>query len=216
MDSSVGDAVEPVRDGRYTRHDERRRELMDAAVAYVFREGLSGLSIRPMAEALGISHRTLLHHFGSKEELIARVLAEMRRRQLQELRQRAINEGDDPLAALDAGWKQMSAPERLPFWRAYLEIFAVATKSPERHADFLDGMVKAWLPAMIRSLLSAGVPKARAESVATLVNATSRGLIIDLLTTGDYSRVNKAHQHLRELLAQEIAAGKSKTRKPRS
>src|SRR5882757_11130542 len=91
-------------DGRNTRHEGRRRELMDDAVQYVLSHGLSDLSIRPMAEALGISHRTLLHHFGSKEELVERVLAEVRLRHLQQLKEQAQRQKLDALKMLDEAW----------------------------------------------------------------------------------------------------------------
>ena len=36
---------------------------------YVAQNGLSDVSLRTLATALGTSHRMLIHHFGSKEEL---------------------------------------------------------------------------------------------------------------------------------------------------
>jgi AcrR family transcriptional regulator len=39
------------------------------------------MPVRPVADALGISHRTLLYYFGSKEQLIADVLLRLRRRE---------------------------------------------------------------------------------------------------------------------------------------
>jgi AcrR family transcriptional regulator len=101
----------------------------------VLGHGLSDLSIRPMADALGISHRTLLHHFNSKEEMVERVLAEVRLRHLQHLREQAQKQKLDPLSMLDEAWTQQSAPGRLPFWRGFFEIYAVAAKNPERHAE---------------------------------------------------------------------------------
>lgn len=196
-----------AQDGRSTRHDARRRQLMDEAIEYVLSHGLSDLSIRPMAEALGITHRTLLHHFGSKEEMVERVLAEIRLRQLQQLRKRAQLKRQDVLTMLDESWAQVSSPERLPFWRAFLEIFAVAAKSPERHAEFLSGIVSAWLPQWTTALIALGLPAARAEALATLVHDACRGFLIDLLATNDHARVSRAYQLLRSLLQQQIEAG---------
>ncbi|MDB5975329.1 MAG: TetR/AcrR family transcriptional regulator [Nevskia sp.] len=195
-------------DGRNTRHEGRRRELMDDAVQYVLSHGLSDLSIRPMAEALGISHRTLLHHFGSKEEMVERVLAEVRLKHLQHLREQAQKQKLDALSMLDEAWAQQSAPERLPFWRGFFEIYAIAAKNPERHAEFLDGIIKAWLPMWITSLVGQGLTKAKAEALATMVHACCRGLLIDLLTTEDHARVARAYKLLRGILEQEIAAAR--------
>jgi len=178
---------------------------MAKAVDYVFREGLSELSIRPMAAALGISHRTLLHHFGSKEEMVARVLAEVRTRQLEELRQRAFNE-TDPLRMLDDAWERLSAEERIPFWRSFFEVYGIAVKHPDRYVEFLDNIVKAWLPVQIRAVIAAGVPARKAPLLATLMQASLRGLILDLLTTGDRKRVEASYTMLREMLKRELKA----------
>ena len=47
-----------------------------AATDYVLEHGLIGLSLRPLAAALGTSDRMLLYHFGTKDDLVAAVLRE--------------------------------------------------------------------------------------------------------------------------------------------
>jgi len=194
------------RDGRSTRHEGRRRQIMDEAIDYVLAHGLSDLSIRPMAEALGISHRTLLHHFGSKEEMVERVLAEVRSRHLQQLRQQQERQQLDLLKGLDEAWALQSAPERLPFWRSFFEIYAVATKNPERHRELLDSIVSAWLAPWVATLTRLGMTRPKAEALSTMAHATCRGLLIDLLTTGDHARVARAYKLLRAHLQQELDA----------
>ena len=57
------------------KHDPERREaLLAATAAYLEQHGLAGLSLRPLGAALGVSPRTLLYHFGSKEQLLAEAL----------------------------------------------------------------------------------------------------------------------------------------------
>ena len=41
----------------------RREELAEAATDYAIEHGLIGLSLRPLAVALGTSDRMLLYHF---------------------------------------------------------------------------------------------------------------------------------------------------------
>lgn len=205
-----------LEDGRNSRHEGRRRQLMDKAIAYVLSHGLSDLSIRPMAEAMGISHRTLLHHFGSKEGAVERVLAELRMRYLQELHLRARRESydDDVLAMMDDAWTQLSDPSRLPFWRSFFEIYAIATKNPERHPEFLDSIVNAWLPRWVAAMTSRGLPRPRAEALSTMTHGACRGLLIDLLTTGDHARVGQAYQLLRQVLQRELAQGDDNDARP--
>src|SRR4029079_19181133 len=52
----------------------RREELAEAATDYASENGLIGLSLRPLAEALGTSDRMLLYHFRDKHHLVATIL----------------------------------------------------------------------------------------------------------------------------------------------
>lgn len=63
----------------------RRREQLIAVTAEVFAEhGYAGGSIRAIAEKAGVSHATLIQHFGSKEGLLTAVLEEWDRRTVQD------------------------------------------------------------------------------------------------------------------------------------
>ena len=55
---------------------ERREAWTGPATDYVLEHGLIGLSLRPLAKALGTSDRMLLYHFGTKDDLVAAVLLE--------------------------------------------------------------------------------------------------------------------------------------------
>ncbi len=63
----------------------RRREQLIAMAMTVFAEhGYAGGSIRASAEKAGVSHATLIQHFGSKEGLLTAVLEEWDRRTVAE------------------------------------------------------------------------------------------------------------------------------------
>ena len=53
---------------------EMKRALLDQVVAYLADHGLGDVSLRPMAAALDTSPNRLVHHFGSKQELLAAAL----------------------------------------------------------------------------------------------------------------------------------------------
>ena len=63
----------------------RRRELLDAVIECVAAGGIGNRSLRELAEAVGTSHRMLLHHFGSREELLLAVVQEVEQRQAAKL-----------------------------------------------------------------------------------------------------------------------------------
>ena len=54
---------------------DRQVRTLDKAADYVLEHGLEGLSLRPLAAALGTSPRMLLYDFESKERLVDEVLA---------------------------------------------------------------------------------------------------------------------------------------------
>lgn len=67
----------PARKGMrapYANGERRRAELVDAAFTVFAEKGFQQVSVRQIAEAIGTSHTALLHHFGSKEALLAAVL----------------------------------------------------------------------------------------------------------------------------------------------
>src|ERR1051326_5685416 len=64
-----------------TASETRPDELLDAVADYLAKHGAAGLSLRPLAKAVGSSPRVLLYYFGSKEEMLSKALARSRERQ---------------------------------------------------------------------------------------------------------------------------------------
>src|ERR1051326_8008687 len=96
---------------------ERRGKTLAQAADYVLEHGLEGLSLRPLAAALGTSPRMLLYDFGSKETLVDEILAEIRRREERLISERQIDFRGAPGEALTAVWDWVSAEERAPLDR---------------------------------------------------------------------------------------------------
>ena len=61
----------------------RRDELLELAYRYVLDHGIAGLSLRPLAAAVGSSPRVLLFLFGSKDGLVRALLARARADELE-------------------------------------------------------------------------------------------------------------------------------------
>lgn len=158
---------------------ERRRRLLEVATHFVIERGLSESALRPMAAALGVRAPTLIHHFESKELLISQILNEVRRR----LRQVAEGVGPGIRDRLEAVWSWASAPEHEDFYRTFFEIYGTALRRPDRYGEFLDHVVSDWLADDDDPVR------------ATLAIAMNRGLLLDLLTTGDRERVDTAHAY---------------------
>src|SRR6478672_4926452 len=62
--------------GPYAKTEARRSEILQTALEAFSARGFQGSSLREIAEAVGLSQAGVLHHFSSKEALLAAVLAE--------------------------------------------------------------------------------------------------------------------------------------------
>ncbi len=164
--------------------DERRRtELLDALLEAFARGGIGSRSLRDVAEEVGTSHRMLLHHFGSREHLLLAIVQEVERRQAATLG--ALP--DDPADAVAAMWADLRRPELRPFERLFFECYARAAQGEAPFTALLPDAVDGWLDAVDER--AAGAPD---RATVRLGLAVTRGLLLDLVATGDEARVDAA------------------------
>jgi AcrR family transcriptional regulator len=165
----------------------RKTEMLARATDYVLAHGLSQLSLRPLAVALDTSTRMLLYDFGSKEKLVADVLAEARRREAELLSDQLQKPGATQGETLLAIWKWIAAKEREPFLRLFFEVYVDALAHPEKYAG-AHLMVDDW----IESLRKRWPPTGLDPNTATLFIAVVRGLLLDRLAANDPRRTDEA------------------------
>jgi AcrR family transcriptional regulator len=72
MGSSRGARPRRKRAGQY-HHGDLRRALIDQALGTIEKEGVEGLTLRAVGEALGVSRTALYRHFSDKQALVATV-----------------------------------------------------------------------------------------------------------------------------------------------
>ena len=143
-----------------------------------------------MAAAVGTSHRMLLHHFGSREELLVAIVEEVERRQMRSLPDLPT----DPAERFAAMWADLRRPELRPFERLFFECYA---RAGQRR--------KAFCPNGSRRgrRLADEVGRRRAPRpslpLARLGLAVIRGLLLDLVATDDEAGVDAAAQALRRI-----------------
>lgn len=171
-----------------TPDETAKRALVERAVDYVCENGLADLSLRPLAEAIGTSPSLLLYHFGSKDGLLMAVLKAGRVRQ-HAMMQSVETTGLSDRQAARRLWHAWSSETWQPLTRLFFEVFALALQAPQKFPGFLDDAVSDWLRA-----LEPGKQTTASRAETTLLIATFRGLLLDLLATGDRARVNRAAQ----------------------
>ncbi|MCX4617057.1 MULTISPECIES: TetR/AcrR family transcriptional regulator [Streptomyces] len=187
-----GEAV-PGTDG------DRRAQLVNAAVDYVAAHGITDLSLRGLGAAIGVSHRMLIHYFGSKEHLLIEIVRTSEQRQRDLLSRLRLDPGLSPADAARLLWQQLTDPRLAGQERLFFEIYGQALRGRPEAAPLLEGLVNDWLEPLVAAEVAAGADPAVARNRARLGLATVRGLLLDLLATGDRAGVNAAMEDFLQL-----------------
>jgi AcrR family transcriptional regulator len=154
--------------------------------------GISDVSLRSLAAALGTSHRMLIHHFGSKERLWVEIVRRVEQRQRELLGAILPDLGEPVGVAMRAWWKHISDPSLWPNERLFYELYGQALQGRPHTSELLDGIVESWLDPITEINIALGVPAGVARAHARLGVAVTRGLLLDLLATRDVAAVDAA------------------------
>jgi AcrR family transcriptional regulator len=168
-----------------------RLELLDRVVAYLGEHGLAQATLRPMAAALGVSINRLVHHFGTKEELLAAALSRaVERQQAVQAQWLRRSPNLSQVELYRRWWRWLNAsPENLQLVRLGYEAAAIDTSVTGLPGNVRADQIGVWRLDVEQRLIRDGVPAARAAREATLIKATFGGLVVDLLATGDRRRL---------------------------
>jgi AcrR family transcriptional regulator len=171
-----------------------RDRLLAAAVEQAMHGGIADLSLRELAAAIGTSHRMLLYHFGSREGLLVAVAQAVEEAE----RARFLNWG---MTANDARriWARLSDPALWPAERLFFELYVQALLGRLGDERFLDSAIEGWIAPVAAAMVEAGASEATARVDARLGLAVVRGLLLDLLATGDRDGVTEAHERFLRL-----------------
>lgn len=179
-----------------------RDRLLAAAAQYVADHGVGELTLRGLATGIGTSHRMLIYHFGSKEGLlveVVRLVEERQRTALAEIELSAGLSGGLSAAAIGrAVWERLAAPDLAANERLFFELYGQALQGRPGTTALLDDVVDAWLGPVTELLERLGFPGDHAAAQARLGLAVTRGLLLDLLATGDRAACDAAmEQYIR-------------------
>jgi AcrR family transcriptional regulator len=160
--------------------ESRRDALLADCTDHVLAEGLIGLSLRPLAAAVGTSDRMLIYHFGNRDGLVAAVIDESTNRSV------AYLEGLPAPRTVRAGV--------LRLWRAYHEpplhacnlIYVQAAVSgylgKEPYRTAVRRSNARWSAAMRDWFVRCGATRTRVDRVTQLVESALLGFHVDLAT----------------------------------
>lgn len=159
--------------------DARKQALLDAVIDTVASRGIGDRSLRDIGDAVGTSHRMLIHHFGSRDELLIAIVEEVERRQMATLASLPASPAD----AVAASWADLRRAELRPFERLFFECYSRGAQGEEPFTRLLPGAVDGWLAA------GEGLTD---PALLRLSLAVLRGLLLDLVATNDEAGVDAA------------------------
>ncbi|MEO6651764.1 MAG: TetR/AcrR family transcriptional regulator [Ilumatobacteraceae bacterium] len=173
---------------------DRRTALLDEVVIYLSEHGLASVSLRPMAAELGVSVNSLMHHFGSKDDLMISALrrsgavqTEIEERWL--ARQPRMSQAD----LLRAWWRWITASSNnLAIVRLGIEAAAMEATLGGLPRQVRGEQVGLWRSNIQERLVAEGVPADAAVIEASLAKAMFTGLVVDLLATGQKARLTRS------------------------
>ncbi len=158
-----------------------REELLEKVVTWLVENGVGDTSLRTLAEAVGSSHRMLLYHFGSREDLLAAVI--MRIAGSEQAAATGFSAGDaDPFAAGWDLWRRIADDHRVA--ALTFELASHAMLGRPYAAPLRQALVDDWVSATEVGYRHIASPE-RARRLAWLGVAVVRGVVFDLALTGD-------------------------------
>lgn len=165
-----------------------RERLLSGAVAYAAEHGLAGLSLRRLADALSTTPRVLSYRFGSKRGLLAAVAEAVAQRQRAALAAAAPVAGDTPQEQHRRLWRCLADPSRWPHELLFFEAYSRSLRGGPPAGALVDD----WLGPLTELGVRRGLPPRLAGAHARLAIAVHRGLLLDVLATGDRAAVDEA------------------------
>ncbi len=195
---------------------DAREQLLARVVEHLADHGVAGLSLRELAGDLGTSHRMLVYHFGSKAGLLAEVVrhVEAAQRAPFEALAAAVAAGADGADGADqadqsvehvaermwAMWAHWLEPSMQRQERLFFEMVGMALQGDPTMQPLLDDLVTPWLEPIATLRMRQGVGRDDALAEARLALAVTRGLLLDVLATGDREAATRAFVHFGRLL----------------
>jgi AcrR family transcriptional regulator len=179
---------------------QRRDDLLRRVVKAAAAGGLARRSLRDLATRVGTSHRMLIHHFGSRDGLVAAVVEAVERDQ----NERLGDLPDDTAEAIRVSWRRTSVPSLWPIERLFFECYARGAQG-EPPSDRL-------VPALVEQTLAAVSTRAdvgadeEGRAGARLGLAVIRGLLLDLVATGERKATDRALALYASMVADRSAA----------
>ena len=145
----------------------------------------------------------LIYHFGSREGLLAEVVGRIEAEQRAALSELALT-STNLVEVSRLFWRRVADPALAPAERLFFEIYAQALYGRAWTESFRASVIAAWIVPIEEALVEHGFPPEVARRRARLGVAATRGLLLDLLITGDREVLDQAADDFAHLLTSPV------------
>jgi AcrR family transcriptional regulator len=158
----------------------RREQLLDQVTDHVLAEGLIGLTLRPVAAAIGTSDRMLLYHFGSRDDLVTAVVTRACERLRAEVE--ALPGAASVRDGVNALWRAYQTSPLDECLDVYVQAAATGLIGREPYLTTVRESNEQWSAALSQYFVRCGAPADRVGRIVLLVDSSLYGFQLDLTT----------------------------------
>ncbi len=189
------------------RSETTRKQLLDAAVKLIRKNGFGGLRTTEVADLAGVSRGALMHHFPSKHELVVAVLTyvnevtftlSMRRAQS------ARHDGGDPIDGIIKDAQDFFFGDYF-FIELAIGMSDESTRRLKRETQQFARQTRFSIEATwLDTLISSGIPGQLAKDVLALTLSVVRGFSVRMLIENDPEHFSRLLGVWRKIIRQHI------------
>jgi AcrR family transcriptional regulator len=156
----------------------RRDDLLEKATDHVLASGLIGLSLRPLAGAIGTSDRMLIYHFGSRDALVTAIIGQANDRSVAALR--ALPNRPSVRDGVLALWEAYQREPMRSCEQVYVQATASGMLGNEPFRTDVRRANDRWSAGLSAWLSACGADPDRLDRVTNLVGSALLGFYVDL------------------------------------
>jgi AcrR family transcriptional regulator len=181
------------------RGQARRQDLLERITADLEVNGLVDFSLRRAARAAGTTHKVLLYHFESVDDLMLQAIVRLRGRRI-EKGMLAARQEPTLASRVRVIWPILIGDEA----RVLDQAIGLAMYDPDRYSPLGREASKQYLPSLL-SICPERWPERRKLEVSEMILAALRGFLVDWRTSGDAEGIAAGLEALGRALDREEA-----------
>lgn len=165
-----------------------REEILRAAAVVALEKGIGALTFAAVGKQLGISDRTVVYYFPTKEELLIAVVQALGAELAKLLESAFGNEPLSPRALVSRAWPVMATPAADPVFRLYFEIIGLAVAGKTPYVTLARTLLEGWVQWLTPRTLATGAMSQRTGALVAIAELDGLLLVRQLLGADEAAR----------------------------